>query len=163
MQPAFTITPVRNDADLTASIALIRAYVASLDIDLSFQSIDAEMAALPGKYAPPAGELWLARHVTDGMPLACVCLRPLPGPPDSGLCEVKRLYVVTAARGMGLGKAMVATAVDHARKLGYREMRLDTLTTMTAAQRIYRDAGFIDIPAYYETPVENTCFMAKRL
>ena len=159
----FTINAVRTEADLAATAALIRDYVASLGIDLSFQSIDAEMAALPGKYAPPAGDLWLARHALDGSPLACVCLRPLPEPATAGLCEVKRLYVSTHARGMGLGRAMVATVLAHARKLGYREARLDTLNTMTAALRIYREAGFVDIPAYYETPVEDTCFMAKML
>ncbi len=159
----FTIHTVRTEADLAATATLIRDYVASLDIDLSFQSIDAEMAELPGKYAPPAGELWLARRTVDKAPLGCVCLRPLPEPATAGLCEVKRLYVSTQARGMGLGRAMVAAVVAHARKLGYREIRLDTLNTMTAALRIYRDAGFVEIPAYYETPVADTCFMAKTL
>ncbi|MCP1118459.1 GNAT family N-acetyltransferase [Robbsia andropogonis] len=161
--PMFTIVPVRTQRDLEATIALIREYVAWLGIDLSYQSFEEEMATMPGKYAPPNGELWLARHTVHGTPLACIGLRPLPDTATQGLCEVKRLFVSEHARGMGVGRAMVATAVDHARKLGYREMRLDTLTTMVAAQRLYREAGFIDIPAYYETPVENTCFMAKQL
>jgi hypothetical protein len=43
----------------------------SLDIDLSYQGFDAEMEAMPGKYAPPAGELLLARY-PNGTPVGCV-------------------------------------------------------------------------------------------
>jgi hypothetical protein len=53
------ITPVRTTDDLTAVIELFRAYAASLDVDLAYQGFEAEMAAMPGRYAPPAGELLL--------------------------------------------------------------------------------------------------------
>jgi len=53
---------------LAATVRLFRAYASSLDIDLSYQCFDAEMEAMPGKYASPAGELLLARD-SNGIPV----------------------------------------------------------------------------------------------
>ncbi|HEX4768464.1 MAG TPA: hypothetical protein VH414_19520 [Lichenihabitans sp.] len=79
VEPAFQIGPVRTADDLAATITLFSAYAASLDIDLAYQDFEGEMAAMPGKYAPPAGELLLARRA-DGTILGCVGLRPLDRP-----------------------------------------------------------------------------------
>ena len=51
-QPSFRITPVRSANDLASAVKLFRAYASSLDIDLSYQDFEAEMEAMPGKYAP---------------------------------------------------------------------------------------------------------------
>ncbi|MDB5377907.1 MAG: family N-acetyltransferase, partial [Rubritepida sp.] len=48
------IRAASSAADLAAVVALFRAYAASLDVDLAYQGFEAEMAAMPGKYAPPA-------------------------------------------------------------------------------------------------------------
>src|SRR4051812_27249219 len=58
--PNATISPARTPADLAAAAALFTSYAAWLDIDLTFQDFAAELASLPGKYAPPAGEIFLA-------------------------------------------------------------------------------------------------------
>jgi ribosomal protein S18 acetylase RimI-like enzyme len=47
--------------------------------------------------------------------------------------------------------------------MGYREMRLDTLPTMTEAISLYRKAGFLPIDPYYETPIADTVFLARSL
>ena len=52
-RPSFRITPVRTANDLASTVKLFRAYASSLDIDLSYQDFEAEMEAMPGKYAPP--------------------------------------------------------------------------------------------------------------
>jgi ribosomal protein S18 acetylase RimI-like enzyme len=153
------IRSVRSAEELAAVATLFREYEASLDTDLCFQGFEAELAGLPGAYAPPRGELLLARD-PSGEPLGCVALRPVdPG----GVCEMKRLYVAPTGRGLGLGKALMAAVIDQARGLGYREMRLDTLPAMTTAQRMYREAGFRPIEPYYKTPVGGTVFMALGL
>jgi GNAT superfamily N-acetyltransferase len=158
-EPGFRIAPIRSDDELAAVAALFRAYAASLGIDLTYQDFDAELAGLPGKYAPPAGELLLARD-DAATPLGCVGLRPRA--PD-GCCEMKRLYTVPAARGLGLGRALVTTVVGAARRIGYREMRLDTLPSMGKAIALYQAEGFVEIAPYYDTPVRGTIFLALRL
>lgn len=156
---SFRIRPVRSPGDLEATVQLFKAYASALGIDLGYQDFATELATLPGKYAPPAGELLLARG-QDGAPLGCVGLRPIA--PD-GCCEMKRLYVAPAARGLGLGRALVAAVIDGAVRGGYREMRLDTLPTMAEAIALYRAAGFAPIAPYYDTPIAETLFFARAL
>jgi GNAT superfamily N-acetyltransferase len=159
MSAAFSIDPVRAAEDVAAAAHLFEAYQASLGIDLAYQDFAAELAGLPGKYTPPAGALLLARGA-DRTVLGCVALRPLT---TEGRCEMKRLYVVPAGRGIGLGKALVNAIVGEARRIGYREMRLDTLPTMASALGLYRRAGFVPTEPYYDTPVEGTIFLALAL
>jgi ribosomal protein S18 acetylase RimI-like enzyme len=158
-EASFQIVPARSAADFDAVKRLFTAYASALGIDLSYQGFEAELAGLPGKYAPPSGTLLIARGM-DGAPLGCVALRPIA--PD-GRCEMKRLYVSPQARGLGLGKALVDAVIAEALRIGYREMRLDTLPTMGEAIALYRKAGFQPIDPYYETPVAGTIFMARRL
>ncbi len=156
---AFRIGPVRTADDLAATITLFRAYAASLDVDLAYQDFEAEMAAMPGKYAPPAGELLLARRA-DGPALGCVGLRPMDRP---GLCEMKRLYVSPDGRGRGVGQGLADALMIVAEGIGYSEIRLDTLPSMTGAQSLYLRLGFEVIAPYYDTPVAGTLFMRRRL
>lgn len=72
---------------------------------------------------------------------------------------MKRLYVVEDARGLKLGDKLVKAIVAQAKTLSYRGIRLDTLPDMTAAQRLYRRHGFVEIEPYYDTPIEGTIFM----
>jgi ribosomal protein S18 acetylase RimI-like enzyme len=88
-----------------------------------------------------------------------VALRPL-GERDA---EMKRLYVRPGARGMGLGRALAECAIDEARAIGYRSLKLDTLPGMAEAQRMYRDLGFAGIPPYNDNPVDGARFMALDL
>ena len=126
---------------------LFRAYASSLDVDLSYQNSEAEMEAMPGKYAPPAGKLLLARY-SNGTPLGCVGVRPIE---PQGCCEMKRLYVCPEGRGFGLGERLVNAVVKEAKRIGYREMRLDTLPSMAGAIALYHKLGFEPIEPYYET------------
>src|SRR5438552_11165100 len=107
------IRPARSDADLDAVRALFREYQRSLGIDLSFQDFEREYAALPGDYAPPAGELLLARW--DGETAGCVALRPL----EPAVAEMKRLYLRPAFRGRAIGRALADAIVAAAGQRGY--------------------------------------------
>ena len=156
---AYHIAPARSAADLDAVVLLFRAYAASLAIDLAYQDFATELATLPGKYAAPAGELLLARD-GHGEALGCVGLRPLP---TAGHCEMKRLYVVPRGRALGIGRALVDAILAAAVRLGYREIRLDTLPDMVAALGLYRQAGFVPIAPYYDTPVAGTVFLGRTL
>jgi len=130
-----------NESDREAIVALLREYWASLGVSLCFQDFDAEVADLPGAYAPPEGQMLLLRAMLDNALVGCVAVRPVPG--VSGMCEMKRLYVRPAARGRGLGRHLALAAMDEAR--GYRRMCLDTLPTLHAAQALYRSVGFREV------------------
>lgn len=158
MTTQFAIQPAGSETDLAEAALLFRLYAASLPIDLGYQGFEDELAALPGRYAAPAGALLIARDET-GAAIGCVALRPL----EEGICEMKRLWVQPEARGLGLGSALIAAIVDTARAAGYRAMRLDTLPTMHDAIARYARAGFRRIPAYYPTPIADTVFLELTL
>jgi ribosomal protein S18 acetylase RimI-like enzyme len=150
---AVTLRALHPGESLEGARTLFREYAVSLGIDLSFQGFEAELAALPGDYAPPRGCLLLAEQ--DGALAGCVALRPLA--PE--VCEMKRLYVRPAFRRHGAGRALVEAVIAEARRLGYRAMRLDTLPLMVEAQALYRARGFREIAPYRANPVAGACFM----
>ena len=154
------ISPARSPEDIEASRHLFSAYAQSLGIDLSFQDFPSELASLPGKYAPPNGEILLAKE-PNGKAVGCVAVRPLPL--HEACCEMKRLYVLPAGRGLGIGKKLVPAITEVATRLGYREIRLDTLPHMVEAVRLYENEGFVRTDPYYATPLTGTIFLAKEL
>ena len=159
-------------------------------IDMRYQSIEAELAGLPGYYGPPRGGIWLAYDDSGsddagrgdpgggeaggssdanrgeagrGEAVGCVALRPMA---DDGVCELKRLYVRPDHRGVGIGRALTVRAIDEARAMGYRLMRLDTGTFLDASQRLYASLGFVGRDAYYDVPpdvLRVTVFLELRL
>lgn len=151
------IGPAQTAADIAAVATLFAAYAASLDFDLGYQDFATELATLPGKYAPPSGALLVARH--DGAPVGCVALRPL----EPGICEMKRLFVTPAGRGLGVGRALIAAVLAEAARIGHREMRLDTFPSMEGALALYLQAGFQTVAPYYPSPMPNTVFLARSL
>ena len=152
--------PIIEDAaavDLPAIREMLHEYADWLKVDLCFQNFDAEVAGLPGDYAPPSGALLIAR--IDGHPAGMVALRRK----DQGRCEMKRLFVRPEARGVRLGRRLADRIISEARARGYREMVLDTLPVMQDAQRLYVALGFRDTEPYYQSPIGGTRFMALTL
>jgi putative acetyltransferase len=154
------IGPPDGVAGLEDIRVLFREYAQSLGFSLAYQDFEAELAGLPGKYAPPDGALLLAK--VDGIATGCVALRQI----ERGICEMKRLYVRPAQRalrmadGNSIGRTLAFRIVALARERGYRRLRLDTIADkMGAAVRLYKSMGFVEIPPYYPSPVPNTAFM----
>ena len=154
---AFTIA-VAQARDMAEIADLFRAYEAHIGVDLSYQGFADELATLPGKYAPPHGQLLIARGA-GGTAIGCVALRPMETP---GCCEMKRLFVAAQGRGLGLGRALTEAIIAEAARLGYTELRLDTLPSMREAIALYRKLGFVPIAPYYAAR-EGTLFMALSL
>ncbi|HEX5794555.1 MAG TPA: GNAT family N-acetyltransferase [Geminicoccaceae bacterium] len=148
----------RTDAELEEVRRLFRAYARWLEVDLCFQGFEEELSELPGRYAPPAGRLLLAR--VAGEAVGAVGLRPL----EPGICEMKRLWVEPGFGGRGIGRALAEAAVAAARTIGYERMRLDTIPArMPAAQHLYRSLGFAPIPPYYHNPLDGVVMLELRL
>lgn len=165
----FTIRPPNCPPDLPAIRELFTAYAESLNIDLSFQNFSTELASLPGKYSPTNGGGLLLAFSThsDHEPeaIGCIAVRALPGNSESTskICEMKRLYCTPASRGLGVGRALAEGIIEMAEGLSYEEIRLDTLASMEGARKLYQSLGFVEIGAYYETPLEGTIFLSKKL
>lgn len=137
--------------------ALFREYAEAIGTDLEYQGFSAELAALPDPYVPPCGALLIAR-VGDEV-AGCVGLRPI----DKGMGEMKRLYVRPHYRKSGLGQQLVQAVVNAARDAGHRELRLDTLASMTSAQALYCRLGFVEIPPYNTAHLPGTRFYSLDL
>jgi len=163
MMSTTTIRPARTPADLAAFRALCLEYARTLEYtaecqSLEHQGFDAEMATLPGAYAPPRGEILLAFDpAAPESPIGCVALRPLGDGGD--FCEMKRMYVRPHARSRGVGRALATALIAAARERNYRAMRLDTGATMLHAAALYQSLGFRDIPAYNHDPAPGTRWM----
>ena len=136
---------------------LFKEYACSLDFDLCFQNFDKELAELPGEYAPPDGRLIVA--INETKVVGCVALRKI----IDGICEMKRLYVRPAYRSKGIGRELVRAIIGEAEKIGYTQMRLDTVPAMKEAIGLYRSTGFYEIEPYRNNPVEGAMFLELTL
>lgn len=133
--------------------ALMTEYAESLDFELCFEGFADEMEAFPGEYAPPTGCLFVA--LVAGAPSGCIGIRRI----DDDSCEMKRLYVKSEHRGYKIGRSLAETAVERARQIGYKKMRLDVVENMKAAVALYRSLGFSAPIAYRHNPIEAALYL----
>lgn len=138
--------------DLNSASKLFGEYAKSLGFDLGFQDFAAELENLPGDYAPPRGCILLAKQ--DGKVVGCGALRKW----DEGICEMKRLYVILEARGQGIGRQLAEAIIARTKALGYKRLRLDTLSSMQAANQLYASLGFRPIAPYRYNPLAGAQF-----
>lgn len=170
---AAAIREATTARDVEFARELFLEYAQWLAVDLCFQGFDAELATLPGMYAPPRGRLLLAG--APGEAFACAALRPLSE--ETGCCggerqeaagatlvgEVKRLYVQPSHRREGWGERLARTLIAEARVVGYRELKLDTLDRMAAARALYASLGFRECEPYYRNPLPGVVYMSLSL
>lgn len=155
--PRIRLLPPEGPAGIDAARLLFREYAAGLGVDLCFQGFEAELAALPGDYAPPQGILLLA-WVGDEL-AGCGAFRPLRDVDHANACEMKRLYVRPGHRRDGLGRLLAQALIDAALQAGYSSMLLDTLDDMEAARGLYATLGFAEVPPYYFNPIPGAHYL----
>ena len=143
----------RGDAAelLAAMVAEMRELYDGLDIT----GPDMPKAG-PGELGPPGG-LYLVGYRAG----TAVCGGGLKRLPD-GACEIKRMYVVPAARRTGVARALLAALEDAARGLGYTTARLDTGPRQPHAQDFYLASGYRPVANFNANPAA-TFFGEKRL
>jgi putative acetyltransferase len=143
--------------DLAVVRELFQEYWNSFGFTPCFQGFGAELAGLPGPYAPPGGGLALAS--VDGRTAGCAAYRRL----DDERCEAKRLYVRPEFRRQGIGRALLDWVMKEARRNGYREIVGDTMPVMERALEMYARAGFERTGPYSATPTEGAIYLRFRL
>ncbi len=140
-----------GDELVTAMRAEMAGVYEGLDLDGS------EMPkAGPSELGPPDGGFIVGW--ADGEPVCCGGFKRLA----DGACEIKRMYVVPAARGRGVARALLHELERRARAHGYRVARLDTGPKQPHARRLYEGEGYVAIENFNANPVA-TFFGEKSL
>lgn len=123
-------------------------------------------AAADDDLAAPGGAFWVA--TLHGEPVGCAGARTLigdlvlPGSALAGAVELKRFFALPAARGHGVGRALLARAEAWATARGAGAVALDTSSTLVAAGRLYRSSGYAEVVAYNANPHADV-WLAKHL
>ncbi len=128
--------------DDPAALALVGAMEAWVTENFGPTTPDRTSTVSAAEMAPPRGTFVLLYE--DGIAVAGGGVRLLAD--DVG--EIKRMFVVPAARGRGHARRVLSALEEAAVELGYRRLRLDTAQSMTTAMALYRSAGYEDIPDY---------------
>ncbi|HEY7620592.1 MAG TPA: bifunctional helix-turn-helix transcriptional regulator/GNAT family N-acetyltransferase [Solirubrobacteraceae bacterium] len=146
------VDPTHPDARLT-----IGAYFAELNrrSDSGFDPA-AGMSAEPHELRPPAGLLLVAYLRAE--PIGCGAVKHHDGAPS----EIKRMWVADRARGLGIGRRLLAELEAEAARSGARGARLETNRALTEAIAMYRSAGYVEVPAFNDEPFAHHWF-EKRL
>ncbi len=147
----------RTSEHYSAAVMLFKEYALGLGIDLKFQKFDDELQILSTMYGPPTGELWLIQ--ANEQFVGCAALRQL----DKHTCELKRMFIQPAFRGLHLGEQLMEVAIDTARKLGYTSIKLDSLRRLAPAVKLYLRYGFTEIHPYNFNPEEDVVYFEKKL
>jgi GNAT superfamily N-acetyltransferase len=156
MNPSVPLSPEqidiaapRSDADWADAARLLTDYAEWLHYVSGYQDteivqeIEANPALLRSRYVTPNGAFVLARFAGNAVGIAAVKRM------SCEIAEIKRVYLRPSARGLGLAQQLLETAIDAARRLRVKRLRLETHEEyMPAAVKLYTRRGFYEIPAY---------------
>lgn len=105
---------------------------------------DPDLGRFSFVYSTEGSRYWVAENEA-GRIVAGVGIGPLPG--AAGVCELQKMYCLPQARGTGLSRRLMETALAYAAQ-SYQRCYLETMPNMLAAQRLYERYGFqrVDAP-----------------
>lgn len=121
----------------------LREYFAELDrrFDAGFDPTNS-LPAEPDEMRPPAGLFLIA--MLHGEPVGCGALKFHGDEPT----ELKRMWVASSARGLGVGRRLLEELERKALERGSSTVRLETNKTLTEAITLYRSAGYREVSAF---------------
>jgi GNAT superfamily N-acetyltransferase len=137
-------------ADAPPASDLLAAMVAEMDALYGPIDRPGMPSATPPDFAPPCGT-FLVGFDESGTSVCAGGIKHL----GDGAAEIKRMYVVPAARGRGLARVLLRALEDAARDLGHTVVRLDTGPHQPHAQALYSSAGYRPIGNYNANPVAS--------
>jgi putative acetyltransferase len=133
------IRPI-TQADDAAMAAIIRTVMPEFGaVGCGFAISDPEVDWMSRAYAEPRHAYFVVER--DSRVLGGGGIAPLAGG-DGDTCELRKMYFLPEARGIGAGATMMSRCLDAAREAGFTRCYLETLTGMDAAQRLYERSGF---------------------
>jgi DNA-binding MarR family transcriptional regulator/GNAT superfamily N-acetyltransferase len=110
------------------------------------------ISASVDELTPPAGVFLVAR--LGGRPRGCGALKRK----DRKIGEIKRMWVSSDLRGLGVGRRILAALEAHARKFGLHTLRLETNRTLEEAQALYRGCGYVEVAPFNDEPYAHHWF-----
>ena len=144
MNDTFHIRPI-EPRDNTAMAAIIRSVMPEFGADgPGFAIHDAEVDTMYEAYAQPRSSYFVVER--DGVVVGGGGVASLENA-EPDVCELRKMYFLPQARGIGAGAAMMQRCLDAARTHGFRRCYLETLTGMDAAQALYARSGFTPLCA----------------
>jgi ribosomal protein S18 acetylase RimI-like enzyme len=120
---------------------------------LEVQNYDSELKHLVNKYGLPEGRLYIVK--VENEVAGCIGLRKI----DNENCEMKRLYVRPKFRGYKIANKLVEMIIYDAKRIGYKNMLLDTLPFLDGAIYLYKKFGFKEIESYNNSPMDTSIYM----
>ena len=136
---------VRFVAENFGESELAERFEGGFDDSLSISAEDEELS-------PPTGIFFVAR--LDGRPIGCGALKTI----EPGVGSIKRMWVDRAARGLGLGRRLLARLEAHAESAGLHTVRLETHRSLGEAQSLYRKCGYREVEAFNDDPYADYWF-----
>ncbi|MBN2634538.1 MAG: GNAT family N-acetyltransferase [Bacteroidales bacterium] len=100
-------------------------------------------------FSAARAEYWIAED--NGKIIGGCGVYPTPGLPE-GCAELQKLYLLAEYRGNGIGRKLMELSFDSARRLGYKQIYLESLPELGRAISLYLKAGFDHIPG----PIGNS-------
>ncbi|MEQ4305777.1 MarR family winged helix-turn-helix transcriptional regulator [Plantactinospora sp. B6F1] len=146
-----TVTIEGMGADSAAARECLTGYAAELSHRFP-EGYDSRALADPAELGGTGGAFLVAHE--QGRPVGCGGIRTL-GP---GVAELCHLWVHGDARGLGLGRRLLAELERQAVTRGLHTVRLGTHRSLPEAAALYRSAGYREIPAYGDSPYNQVCF-----
>ncbi|MDP2469807.1 MAG: GNAT family N-acetyltransferase [Candidatus Palauibacterales bacterium] len=139
-----TIRPIRSEDDPVLRRVLIEVLTEVGATGEGFSDQDPEIAAMSVAYDGPKAAYLVAE--VDGEIVGGAGVGPLPRA-ESHVCELRKMYLLPSARGLGVGRSLLERCLHEARRLGYRECYLETLAQMDRARDLYERFGFLPLEA----------------
>lgn len=133
------IRPIQAD-DNAATAAVIRQVLTEYGLNREgFAFVDTELDSLFENYRAPRAAYFVAE--VDGKIMGGAGFGPLLGG-DESTAELKKMYLLPEARGLGLGKGLMEALLPLVEAGGYTRLYLETMPEMKDAIRVYEKYGF---------------------
>ena len=155
----YTFIKANESSEYAAAKELFIEYAKTLDFDLCFQNFEDELNMINSMYNDPDGGLILIKERLIGKFVGCAGIRKI----EDRIAELKRMYIQKSHRNKGLGEQLLNQSINLAKDLKYKKIRLDTVSTMISAIKLYRVKGFKEIDAYTFNPRADVIYFELEL